>query len=268
MRARSAYKLAQLDDQFQFFQSLLSLSFFQWLLDANLIVDLCAAPGSWSQICARAVQHSDGTRGKVVAVDLQHMAPIDGVIDIVGDITSQKTIDRVLSEFEGKKADLVVCDGAPDVTGLHDMDEFLQNQLLFAALQITAKVLKDGGVFVAKVFRGENIPLLFTQLNVFFEEVYCPKPSASRSTSFEAFVVCRGFMSQRTFDIENMISTAVNTTEDKFKNYGIKTPVDAAAALLRFGSADCMLEEAGSPLNAATSVQIDAALATLECWEE
>lgn len=126
--------------------------------------------------------------------------------------------------------DIVVCDGAPDVTGLHDMDEFLQvrcdgrleiypqkkgarsfpinnkkelprhapktpkqAQLLFAALTITAHVLERGGKFVAKVFRGRDLTLLVAQLRLFFDAVTVAKPSSSRVNSSECFVVCEGF---------------------------------------------------------------------------
>jgi hypothetical protein len=87
----------------------------------------------------------------------------------------------------------VVCDGAPDVTGLHDIDEYVQAQLLLAALNITTHVLKPGGTFVAKIFRGKDVTLLYSQLNLFFDRVSCCKPKSSRNSSIEAFVVCQGF---------------------------------------------------------------------------
>ena len=91
---------------------------------------------------------------KIVAVDLQEMAPIEGVIQIQGDITSKTTADEIIHHFDGRKAQLVVCDGAPDVTGLHDMDVYVQSQLLLSALSITARVLDEEGTFIAKIFRG------------------------------------------------------------------------------------------------------------------
>jgi hypothetical protein len=121
------------------------------------------------------------------------MAPIDGVECLQGDITSETTARRIISYFSGKLADLVVCDGAPDVTGLHDIDEYVQAQLLLAALNITTHVLKEGGTFVAKIFRGKDVTLLYSQLNVFFDQVSCCKPKSSRNSSIEAFVVCQGF---------------------------------------------------------------------------
>uniref|UniRef100_K3X681 Putative tRNA (cytidine(32)/guanosine(34)-2'-O)-methyltransferase n=1 Tax=Globisporangium ultimum (strain ATCC 200006 / CBS 805.95 / DAOM BR144) TaxID=431595 RepID=K3X681_GLOUD len=185
-RARSAYKLIQLDDTFQ-------------LLDGvTRVVDLCAAPGGWSQVIAerlRAKQAPDVTEDDftIIAVDLMEMAPLDGVIQLKGDITHKQTVDEIITHFEGKKAQVVVSDGAPDVLGLHDLDEYLQAQLVLAGLNISLHVLEAGGAFVAKLFRGKEVSLLFAQLRRFFRKVTCAKPKASRNSSFEAFVVCEGF---------------------------------------------------------------------------
>merc|ERR1719163_55852 len=130
---------------------------------------------------------------KIVAVDLQAMAPLPGVIQMQGDITKLSTANKIVDHFSGGKADLVVCDGAPDVTGLHDIDEYIQAQLLLAALNITTHVLKKGGTFVAKIFRGKDVSLLYSQLRIFFKRVSCCKPKSSRNSSLEAFVVCEDF---------------------------------------------------------------------------
>jgi tRNA (cytidine32/guanosine34-2'-O)-methyltransferase len=128
-----------------------------------------------------------------VAVDLQPMAPVEGVICLQGDITAACTIRAVLAHFDGCAADLVVCDGAPDVTGLHDLDEFVQGQLLLAALTVVTRTLRPGGTFVAKIFRGRDVSLLYSQLRLFFPDVTCAKPKSSRNASIEAFAVCRGY---------------------------------------------------------------------------
>lgn len=130
---------------------------------------------------------------KIVAVDLQAMAPLPGVIQIQGDITKTSTAKEIIDHFKGEHADLVVCDGAPDVTGLHDIDEYIQAQLLLAALNITTHVLKPGGTFIAKIFRGKDVTLLYAQLKLFFPRVTCAKPRSSRHSSIEAFVVCQGY---------------------------------------------------------------------------
>ncbi|RLN93314.1 hypothetical protein BBJ28_00002112 [Nothophytophthora sp. Chile5] len=190
-RARSAFKLLQLDEQFVF------------LKDVERAVDLCAAPGSWSQVLSRKLYDTSNTSVRstgreeedvrIVSVDLQEMAPIPGVQLVQGDITSKRTAEQIIAYFHGAKAQIVVSDGAPDVTGVHDIDEFVQAELLAAALNITTHVLEEGGAFVAKIFRCEQYDLLATQLSVFFESVSCAKPKSSRAQSNEAFVVCQGF---------------------------------------------------------------------------
>lgn len=185
-RARSAFKLLQINDEFDIFK------------DVKKVVDLCAAPGSWSQVLSRKLRPKSADAKssedvKIVAVDLQAMAPISGVIQIQGDITKTSTANEIIGHFKGEQADLVVCDGAPDVTGLHDIDEYIQAQLLLAALNITTHVLKPGGTFVAKIFRGKDVTLLYAQLKLFFPSVTCAKPRSSRHSSIEAFVVCQGY---------------------------------------------------------------------------
>ncbi|XP_077746128.1 tRNA (cytidine(32)/guanosine(34)-2'-O)-methyltransferase isoform X7 [Canis aureus] len=178
-RARSAFKLLQLDEEFHLFQGV------------TRAVDLCAAPGSWSQVLSQKIGGQGS--GHVVAVDLQAMAPLPGVLQIQGDITQLSTAKEIIQHFEGCPADLVVCDGAPDVTGLHDVDEYMQAQLLLAALNIATHVLKPGGCFVAKIFRGRDVTLIYSQLRVFFSNVLCAKPRSSRNSSIEAFAVCQGY---------------------------------------------------------------------------
>ncbi|POM63491.1 Ribosomal RNA methyltransferase [Phytophthora palmivora] len=176
-RARSAFKLLQLDDKF----GLLS--------GATRVVDLCAAPGGWSQVIAERVP-KDST---IIAVDLMEMAPLEGVMQLQGDITHKVTADEIVAQFRGQKAQVVVSDGAPDVLGLHDLDEYLQAQLVLAGLNISLQILEDGGTFVAKLFRGKEVSLLYAQLRRFFRKVTCAKPKTSRNSSFESFVVCQDF---------------------------------------------------------------------------
>ena len=121
------------------------------------------------------------------------MAPISGVTCLRGDITSQETANEIISQFDGKKAQLVICDGAPDVTGLHDIDEYVQSQLIVAALNITTHLLEPNGSFIAKIFRQKDVDLLYEQLRLFFDYVTCAKPRSSRISSCEAFVVCQGY---------------------------------------------------------------------------
>lgn len=179
-RARSAFKLLQLDSEFHLFDGV------------TRAVDLCAAPGSWSQVLADRIESND-QHPNIVAVDLQPMAPIEGVLCLQGDITSLDTAQAILRPFETQRTELVVCDGAPDVTGLHDLDEYLQAQLLIMAVKITTHVLVEGGTFVAKIFRGRHAGHLYAQLRLLFDRVSIAKPTSSRNSSLESFVVCQQF---------------------------------------------------------------------------
>lgn len=176
-RARSAYKLLQLDENFDIFKNV------------SRVVDLCAAPGSWSQVLSKS------SIEMILAIDLQLMSPIEGVTQIQADITKQSTIDMIMEYFGNNMVDLVVCDGAPDVTGLHDFDSYVQIQLIEAAINVASKILVQGGSFISKFFRSDNeitdglIRLLMSK----FGSITFFKPRASRCSSFEIFVVCQDF---------------------------------------------------------------------------
>lgn len=238
-RARSAFKLIQLDEQFDLFNGV------------TRVVDLCAAPGSWSQVLSRILikGESFGRRTwearqsieqktiagedrdedleaeddskvlkpregvKIVAVDLQPMASLEGITTIKADITHPSTIPKILQALDpdtytpnarkgSQPVDIVISDGAPDVTGLHDLDIYVQAQLLFAALNLALRVLKPGGKFVAKVFRAKDVDLIYAQLRCFFTTVHCAKPRSSRASSLEAFVVCEGFNMPKGYSID------------------------------------------------------------------
>ena len=237
-RARSAFKLIQLDEQFDLFDGV------------TRVVDLCAAPGSWSQVLSRVLikGESFGRRAweekhardqriirgehveeeeksklgelkpregvRIVAVDLQPMSSLEGITTLKGDITHPTTIPRILQALDpetftpdspdsvSNPVDLVLSDGAPDVTGLHDLDIYIQSQLLFSALQLALRVLKPGGKFVAKIFRGKDVDLIYAQLRCFFSSVHCAKPRSSRASSLEAFVVCEGYSMPQGYKID------------------------------------------------------------------
>ncbi|CAH6723948.1 tRNA (cytidine(32)/guanosine(34)-2'-O)-methyltransferase [[Candida] jaroonii] len=201
-RARSAFKLLQMNEQFALFD------------DISKVVDLCAAPGSWCQVLTSEIKKDK----KIVAVDLQPMTPIDGVTCLQADITHPKTLQKILDIFDGEKADFVCSDGAPDVTGLHDLDEYIQAQLVLSALQLTTCILKPGGKFVAKIFRGRDIDLLYNQLNHLFETVICAKPRSSRGSSLEAFVVCLNYQPPKDWNPQLKLN---QSTEEFFENVDI-----------------------------------------------
>jgi tRNA (cytidine32/guanosine34-2'-O)-methyltransferase len=243
-RARSAYKLLQIDEEFDL------------LTGVSRVVDLCAAPGSWSQVLSRVLIKGEefGRAGweekhakeraaifgsaeaarerpkrnpqkdvKIVSIDLQPMAPLEGITMLKADITHPSTIPLLLQALDPETfdpesstashpVDLVLSDGAPDVTGLHDLDIYIQSQLLFAALNLALCVLRPGGKFVAKIFRGKDVDLLYAQLKSMFTQVRVAKPRSSRASSIEAFVVCEGFHPPDGFQpsLENPLGAGVH----------------------------------------------------------
>ncbi|KAI5179775.1 tRNA (cytidine32/guanosine34-2'-O)-methyltransferase [Nematocida sp. AWRm80] len=172
-RARSAYKLLEIIEKYNI------------LDNTTRIVDLCAAPGSWSQV----LSHKRRPETKIVAVDLQHIEPIEGVEIVQGDITQDNTIEKIKILIDNQ-ADLILCDGAPEVTGLHDLDEYFQSYLIKAACSLCSQILAPNGLFVTKVFTGESPKRLITDLNEYFTTVKIIKPMSSRLKSKEAFAIC------------------------------------------------------------------------------
>ncbi|WVQ93557.1 hypothetical protein IAU59_000632 [Kwoniella sp. CBS 9459] len=175
-RARSAYKLLHLDEEFDLFTNV------------QTAVDLCAAPGSWSQVLGQKLHPSRDSGGKrVVSLDLQPMAPLPNITTLQTDITLPSTIPLVLDALDGRKADLVVCDGAPDVTGVHDLDAYLHSQLLLAAITLSLTLLAPHGTLIFKIFLSPLDPqaaLLASQLRCFFPS---PPASAAHDISFQEF---------------------------------------------------------------------------------
>lgn len=178
-RARSAYKIIQINEELGIFN------------DCKRVVDLCSAPGSWSQVAAKTIPESDDRR--IIAIDLRKIKPIPGVILLQGDITCEDTAQKVIDLMEGNKADIVLADGAPDTIGRIEFDEYVQHGIVRASLAITTMMLREGGTFVSKIFRTRSLYSLYRHFKVFFSDVVLAKPRASRLSSVESFIVCRGF---------------------------------------------------------------------------
>ncbi|VVC45819.1 Ribosomal RNA large subunit methyltransferase E,tRNA (cytidine(32)/guanosine(34)-2-O)-methyltransferase [Cinara cedri] len=228
-RARSAFKLMQIDEHFNIFDGVVR------------VVDLCAAPGSWSQVLSKRL-YADKTEGEqddvsIVAVDLQTMAPLPGVTQIKGDITKESTAKEILSQFSDRLVDLVVFDGAPDVTGLNDHDEYIQAQLVVAAINISTYLLKPQGNFVGKIFRGKEVSMLLAWLEKFFDSVIVAKPRSSRNSSIEAFAVCLGFRLPDGFmpSLDNLsIARNDKRLRDEMVVHPVTTPFVACGSLDSF----------------------------------
>lgn len=174
-RARSAYKLVELNERFK-------------LLRAGMtILDLGAAPGSWSQVAAQLSQGA-----KIVAVDLSPMQPLVGVTTLRGDITKPETIAQMQAALSGN-ADLVMSDVSPATTGIHLVDHARSIELARASLQLAIRFLKPDGKFVVKVFQGEDFETFVKEAREHFRQVSAHHPPASRDESREQYVVGVGF---------------------------------------------------------------------------
>lgn len=215
-RARSVYKLKEIQENYKI------------LLNAVNFVDLCAAPGSWTQMLR--ILTKQNSKAKIVSVDIQDIVPIEGVTLIKGDITRQETIEKILSNFNNEKVDIIIFDGAPDVTGLIDVDLHLQIELIVFSLIICMKILKEGGKFVAKIFKvngkednesiGSNLQSVkcdfyYEKVKMLFDNVFYFKPSSSRSSSHESYLVCEGY-SLENKEIQMLIE---NTPLEKLFDY-------------------------------------------------
>jgi AdoMet-dependent rRNA methyltransferase SPB1 len=178
-RARSAFKLTQLAKQFNLFAK------------TGVCVDLCGAPGGWSQVAVQAMPRGS----KVICVDLVPIKPLRGVVTIQADITTQTCRNLIKQELDGKShiCDIVLNDGAPNVGAAWSKDAYNQAELTLYAFQLACDLLRPGGTFVTKVFRSADYNSLLWAFQQLFTKVESTKPSASRAVSAEIFVVCKGF---------------------------------------------------------------------------
>ena len=170
-RSRAAFKLLELDEKERFFRS------------GMIVVDLGAAPGGWSQVAAAKIKPG----GRVIAIDLLQIAPISGVTVLKADFREQMAIESL----EGSKADVVLSDVSPNLSGIGNVDQARALELWEAAIDFCGKALKADGVFVVKTFHGEAFEELLARLKRSFSKVKVVKPSASRGESAETYVVAR-----------------------------------------------------------------------------
>jgi 23S rRNA (uridine2552-2'-O)-methyltransferase len=175
-RSRAAFKLIEIDDKYRL------------LKKGGRIVDLGAAPGGWSQVAAKRV----GSEGRVVAIDIQEMAPVAGVDFAVIDFLDRDAPDLLKARLGGE-ADAVLTDMAANATGHRKTDHLKIMALVEAAAQFAAEVLKPGGAFLAKVLQGGTEPALLAELKRHFATVRHVKPAASRTDSAELYLLATGF---------------------------------------------------------------------------
>ena len=176
-RSRASYKLIELDHKDKLFRP------------GQLVVDLGAAPGGWSQVAADKV----GDNGRVIASDILPMDPIAGVDFVQGDFTEDAVFEELLALLGDRRADVVISDMAPNMSGMAAVDIPKAMGLVELALDMAQRVLRPGGVFVAKVFQGEGFDGLLADMRGSFSTVVSRKPDSSRARSREIYQVCKGF---------------------------------------------------------------------------
>ena len=180
-RARSAYKLTELDDKDKLFKP------------GMTVVDLGAAPGSWSQVVRQRLTNkkTGELEGKIIAMDILPMEPIEGVTFLQGDFREQEVADQLEALLQGEKVDVVISDMAANLSGVAAADAarcLLLNEL---ALEFAQANLKPNGTFVCKVFQGSGFSQFVETCKKTFRKVATRKPEASRTTSAEVYLVCK-----------------------------------------------------------------------------
>ncbi|MEM2105196.1 MAG: RlmE family RNA methyltransferase [Candidatus Bathyarchaeia archaeon] len=173
-RSRAAYKLLQAVEKYRFMKK------------GDFVVDLGAAPGGWLQAARKVV----GKKGFVLGVDLKRVEPLpeDNVRTIISDITEQETVEQILSMLS-RKADVVISDASPNISGVWEVDHARQIDLAQHALEIAIKTLKPSGNFFVKVFQGDMLDDFIKKVSGHFEVVRVIKPKASRAKSSEMFIL-------------------------------------------------------------------------------
>lgn len=174
-RSRAVYKLLELQEKYHLFKP------------GQVVVDLGAAPGGWSQVAQKLV----GDKGLVIALDILAMDAIPGVSVIQGDFRDDATLQALVNCLQGRAVDLVISDMAPNVTGVDAIDQPRSMYLCELALDFARQHLRAGGDFIAKAFQGEGFNPFLADCRAAFRQVATRKPQASRAKSREVYIVAR-----------------------------------------------------------------------------
>ena len=172
-RARSAYKLIEIDEKFKIFKGGIS------------VIDIGAAPGSWSQYAVKAAKS-----GRLISIDLKKMEPIGNTVQIHGDFTEQETQDEIKKHINNK-ADVVMSDMAVNTTGIKNIDSIQTGELCKEAMFFAKDILAVNGFFVSKIFMGGTFNEIVAEGKKYFKDVKVFKPKSSRKDSKESFIICR-----------------------------------------------------------------------------
>ena len=176
-RSRAIYKLIEIDAK-------------DHLVKPGMtVIDLGAAPGGWSEYCVKKL----GKNGTMVALDILPMEPIDGVAIVEGDFREDAVFEQLMAIMENHKADLVISDMAPNISGMGSVDMPRAYYLCELALDLARQVLKPGGALLVKLFQGEGFEAYNKELKSSFSRVVMRKPKASRARSREIYALATGF---------------------------------------------------------------------------
>ena len=190
-RARAAYKLQEIDETFRLIKP------------GDLVIDLGSAPGAWSQYARRRMSPKTATgggaavgalNGRIIALDILPMDPVEGVLFLQGDFREEEVLQRLTLELQGTKADVVVSDMAPNLSGLPAVDSARIEHLVELALDFCQHHLKPQGALVVKVFHGSGYDQWVKLFKAHFKQVKPIKPKASRDKSSETFLVGLGLI--------------------------------------------------------------------------
>ena len=172
-RARSAYKLIEIDEKFKIFKG------------GMFVLDIGAAPGSWSQYASKVVKN-----GKVISIDLKSMEEIKDTIQIEGDFTDP-SIQKKIKNYFNKDLDVVMSDMAVNTTGIKNLDAIQTGELCKEAMIFSKDVISQNGFFISKIFMGSTFNEIVALGKKIFKEVKVFKPQSSRKDSKESFIICK-----------------------------------------------------------------------------
>ena len=172
-RARSAYKLIEIDEKFKIFKG------------GMFVLDIGAAPGSWSQYASKVIKH-----GKVISIDLKEMNEIENTIQIKGDFT-EPNIQKKIKDNLNKGLDIVMSDMAVNTTGIKNLDSIQTGELCKEAMNFSIDVISPNGFFISKIFMGSTFNEIVALGKKIFKEVKVFKPQSSRKDSKESFIICK-----------------------------------------------------------------------------
>ena len=172
-RSRAVYKLQEIEEKYKLIKNGMS------------VVDLGAAPGSWSEYISRKYKNT-----RLVSIDLKEMEPIENTFQIKGDFTDETNQKKILDHFKDK-IDLVVSDMAVNTTGNKNLDSLVTGELSMEAMHFSLKTLKKNGVFISKIFMGSSFNEIVELAKKNFKEFHVYKPPSSRKESKESFIICK-----------------------------------------------------------------------------